>query len=90
MNPMIRRENNSVTLDLTKPILVWVGVFGALAAAFQSWTLLWVALGPVIIVAGFSAVFFAFMVIIMAVWYASGKPITLTSRKGSRVIQRGR
>lgn len=92
MKPMITQEGNSVNLDLTKPMLAWGGVFGLLALVFQSWTLFWVAVAPILLLLGFVSLFFLFGVLAMTFAYMSGESIKVTNhRKGTvKYVQRRR
>lgn len=88
---MIKRDGNSVSVNLTWPFVIWSIVWVLLAYGTGVGALYWVAALPWLFLLGF--IFLAVTVggIAMLAAYRRGVPITVTTpRKGTRVVQRGR
>lgn len=71
----VKNGRESVSINLTKPFLVWMLVFGVLAYWQHSWTLLWIALIPMY----FVCIFIILALVVMVFWLVSGQEVTLTN-----------
>lgn len=78
------------TLNLTPFFLFWTAVWATFAVVTNHMGLLWVAAIPWIIWLGLVLVIFLVGCAAVLVIYLGGHPVTVTSRKGVRVVQRGR
>jgi hypothetical protein len=87
--PIVTRTGNSVNVNLTIPFIIWSGVWVLIAALTGAWGLLWVAAIPWLFMLAFMVVAFVVGITAMLVAYRRGVPVTVTTRKGVRVVRRG-
>ncbi len=78
--PLIEKDNNSVTLNLTWPFIIWTVFFGLLAWAFDSTMLLFVALLPWLLMIAFVMFVFGVMCAAVTAAYIKGVPVTWTNK----------
>lgn len=77
------------TLNLTPLFVVWSLIFVAVAVATSDLGYLWWAAGPWLVLLAFGMVVWLFTATVLYSKYRQGHPITLTTRKGVRVVRRG-
>lgn len=88
--PIVTRTGNHVNVSLTFPFLVWTGAWVLIGALTGVWGLLWVAAIPWLLVPALWVLVFVVGISAMLVAYLRGVPINVKTRKGVRVMQRGR
>lgn len=77
------------TINLTPIFVVWSLIFVAAAFLNENLGLLWWAAGPWLVLLAFGMVVWVFAATVLYVKYRQGEPITVTTRKGVRVVRRG-
>lgn len=77
------------TLNLTPLFVVWSLIFVVVAFATSDLGYLWWAAGPWLFILAFGMVVWLFAATVLYTKYRQGEPITLTTRKGVRVVRRG-
>lgn len=77
------------SLNLTPLFVVWSAIFVALAFITGNLTLLWWAAAPWPVLLAFGLVVWVFAAFMLYGKYRQGHPITVTTRKGVRVVRRG-
>jgi hypothetical protein len=83
-------REQSYTVNLTVPLLAWVAVFSMIAWGTGNWSWLWWAFGPILLWFGFVAAAMVFGGLGMWLAWRRGQPITVTTRRGTRIKQRGK
>lgn len=80
MKPLTEREDNSITLNLTWPFIIWTAFFGLLAWAFDSSFLFVIALLPLAFMLCFFGIILFVMLIVLPIAYYNGTKITWTNK----------